>query len=175
MEYTEKKDLCVYMNSILKEGKWFTENEILKMMIQISQGLNCIHQQNIAHLDIKPSNILVFEDNILKITDFGISKAIPTEKSINATRWTHSYAPPEYFEGRKFLLEPDIWALGCVFYELCTNKLAYSGWYDANQTLNTELLKNYSPKILHLICDMLKRDIKQRPKIISVLGKFIFS
>ena len=60
MEYAEKIDLRMHMNSVFEEGKWFTEQKIIEIILQISQGIESIHAAKIAHSDIKPSNILVF-------------------------------------------------------------------------------------------------------------------
>ena len=175
MEYAGKGDLRAYLDNLLNEGKWVTESEIIEMIIQISLGIESIHAENIAHLDIKPSNILVFNNNILKITDFGISKQLNFAMVTQATRCSMAYAAPEIFENNKFHLEPDIWSLGCVLYQLCTNTLPYTPWYEPTQTLNTLLLNNYSPRLQNLIIKyMLNRDIKQRMNITNILSKIIF-
>ena len=175
MEYAEGKDLRTYMDNLLNDEKWTTENAIIEMIIQISLGLESIHAKNIAHLDIKPSNILVFDKNILKVTDFGISKQLTWAISTQATKCSMAYAAPEIFENSKFHLEPDIWSLGCVLFELCTNMLPYTPWYKATKPLNTQLLNGYSPRLQNLIIThMLNREIKHRMNITNILSRIIY-
>ena len=127
MEYTEFGDLSKLMKDLEEVGKWFSEYKILDLMIQICRGVEQIHHGNITHLDLKPGNILVFDEDTLKIPDFGISKHLSSVTDyMTASKWTQSYAAPELLNGDRFHLEPDIWAVGCIFYKLCTTKLPYN-------------------------------------------------
>ena len=173
MEYAEFGDLSKLMKDLQKEGKWFSEYKILDLMIQICKGVERIHQRNIAHLDLKPENILVFEDDklTLKITDFGIAKHLSSLTDyMTASKWTQSYAAPELLKNERFHLEPDIWALGCIFYKLCTTKLPYGVAYSLHKPPSMTLLRNYSVRVRNLILSLLKANRKERPNITQVLG-----
>lgn len=91
-------------------------------MIDICEALLFLRKENIIHCDIKPSNVLVYEDNTVKLSDFGCSTLIGIEKT--GTRsdvcGTLSYTAPEVLTGGDVSHMADIWSLGCLFYELMT-------------------------------------------------------
>ena len=86
------------------------------IMKKLLIGLEYLHSFNIIHGDIKPSNILVFGEDI-KYTDFNLSSLHLTDRKINRRLYTMTYRPPEISEDRASL-KSDIWALGCTFFEI---------------------------------------------------------
>tara|TARA_R110002110_G_scaffold335804_1_gene546435 strand:+ start:1009 stop:1905 length:897 start_codon:yes stop_codon:yes gene_type:complete len=87
------------------------------VILQLTNGINFLHSKNILHGDIKPENILKF-NNIYKITDFGYAKIL-NHNYTNILLYTKKYRPPEIYIYR-CCLKSDIWALGCTFYEIIT-------------------------------------------------------
>jgi serine/threonine protein kinase/TolB-like protein len=107
-------------------------DEIIDIAIQITSGLVKAHQQNIIHRDIKPANIVVTEDGLVKILDFGIAKLIKgsrlTREVLNIG--TVAHISPEQIRGDKVDHRTDIWSLGIVMYEMITEQFPFKGEYD---------------------------------------------
>ena len=88
-----------------------------KIMKKLIIGLEYLQSFNIIHGDIKPSNILVFEKDDIKYTDFNLSSIYLEDEKITKKLYTITYRPPEILE-EKASLKSDIWALGCTFFEI---------------------------------------------------------
>jgi NIMA (never in mitosis gene a)-related kinase len=90
-------------------------------------GLEAIHKKGVVHADLKPSNILLKgRDYDITITDFGISQKLPKgTKLANQFVGSMAYCSPEVLLGEPFNSKADIWALGCILYELCCTMRAF--------------------------------------------------
>ena len=94
----------------------------------MTKGTAYIHNKKILHRDLKPSNIFISSDQVLKIGDFGISKKHNSTMSMaNTVVGTHIYIAPEIFGRMPYNEKADVWALGCILYELASLKPAFSG------------------------------------------------
>lgn len=103
------------------KGTYFSMTEIKSMVGQILKGLVEVHALGIAHWDLKPENVLMTEDKVVKICDFGSAKVL--DKSGKNTPYIVSwfYRAPELILGVSSYTEKiDIWAVGCIFAELIT-------------------------------------------------------
>ena len=125
MEYIEGRHL---KDLIKKRGK-LTVSEVIDIMLQITDGMSVAHDSYIIHRDIKPQNIMILENGLVKITDFGISMAMNATQltQTNSVMGSVHYLPPEQASGKGSSLQSDIYSMGIVMYELLAGKLPYKG------------------------------------------------
>ena len=126
MEYCEKGDLGSYLSKLKKNNIRLTENEIWKFFIEISLGLTYIHNKKILHRDLKSKNIFLNKDLNIKIGDLGIAKILQDTNHAHTFIGTPFYLSPEICEEKPYNEKSDVWALGCVLYELITFKHPYN-------------------------------------------------
>ncbi|WP_010240289.1 Stk1 family PASTA domain-containing Ser/Thr kinase [Clostridium arbusti] len=123
LEYIKGKTL---KEVITEEGK-LNWKKAINISRQIASALDCAHKNNIVHRDIKPHNILVTEDGIVKVADFGIAKASDSVTITNSNKIMGSahYLSPEQAKGIVVDGRTDIYSLGIVIYEMLTGKVPY--------------------------------------------------
>jgi serine/threonine-protein kinase len=123
MEYVSGKTL----KQIIKEEVRIPSEKTIEIAIQIAKAIKCAHKNNIIHRDIKPHNILVTEDGIVKVTDFGIAKASNSVTITNSNKIMGSahYFSPEQAKGSFVDFRTDIYSLGIVMYEMVTGRVPY--------------------------------------------------
>ncbi|MBE0684432.1 MAG: serine/threonine protein kinase [Anaerolineaceae bacterium] len=124
MEYVPGTNL----KSMIREQQVIHTDKALDLLIQAAQGIGYAHRAGLIHCDIKPHNMLVAPDGRLKVTDFGIARALttilPDEK--NAYVWgSPQYLSPEQAEGLPPSPASDVYSLGIVLYEMVTGKLPF--------------------------------------------------
>ena len=123
MEYVEGITLKSYIS---KKG-YLSSNELLSVAIQVGRGIEAAHKKNIIHRDIKPQNIIISKDGKVKVTDFGIARAV-TSNTINADRMgSVHYSSPEQTRNGHVTFQSDIYSLGMVMYEMCTGEVPFDG------------------------------------------------
>ena len=125
MEYVEGK----HLKALLKKRGKLTVPEVIDIALQITNGLSVAHDSYIIHRDIKPQNILILENGLIKITDFGIAVAMNATQltQTNSVMGSVHYLPPEPASGKGATLQSDIYSIGILMYELLTGKLPFRG------------------------------------------------
>jgi NIMA (never in mitosis gene a)-related kinase len=122
MEYAEKGDLEMRLRAQAGLGP-FPEAQVVRWLAQISLGLAYLHRNRVMHRDLKPANILLTGANNCKIGDLGISRPLKQTDDMASTRvGTPCIMAPEVWAGEPYDRKSDLWALGCVLYELLALK-----------------------------------------------------
>lgn len=125
MEYIDGKTL----KQLIQKRGALTVTEVIDIMSQLTDGLSQAHDAYIIHRDIKPQNIMILDNGMIKITDFGIAM------SMNATQLTQTnsvmgsvhYLPPEQASGKGATIKSDIYSCGILMYELLTGSVPFKG------------------------------------------------
>ncbi len=125
MEYIEGK----HLKNLIKKREKLTVSEVVDIMLQITDGMSCAHDSYIIHRDIKPQNIMILENGMVKITDFGIAMAMNSTQltQTNSVMGSVHYLPPEQASGKGSTIQSDIYSMGILMYELLSGHLPYSG------------------------------------------------
>ena len=123
MERIEGITLKTY---IAKKGQ-LSYNEVISIAIQVGRGIEAAHKKGIVHRDIKPQNIMISREGKVKVTDFGIARAV-TSNTINADLMgSVHYSSPEQARNGFVSFQSDIYSLGIVMYEMCTGRVPFDG------------------------------------------------
>ena len=175
MEYCPSGDLshCLWPN----KGSNYFEKIIKTVSVQLLQGLKVLHQNGIIHCNLKPSNIIIDEFGNVKICDF--KKALNTNTMTmqdikkNKTAMTPCYTAPELFsENGIYSFKTDLWALGCIMYEMAigqvpffeerVNKLIMKIMND-EVNFNKKQFNQYSMEFMDVLRKLLEKDPDKRP------------
>ena len=185
MEFCEEGDFGTFIINLIQKNNYLSEQQIWHFFIQISLGLAYIHSKNILHRDLKPMNIFLKKNNLIKIGDLGVAKMLQTNTKAITYIGTPYYLSPEVCEGKPYNSKSDVWALGCILYELCTLKKPFNAFNQAALCMKiiegkfTPLSKvqsapKYSKNLEKLINSMLKRDYMERPLMKEIINNKIF-
>ncbi|XP_058525991.1 serine/threonine-protein kinase Nek1 isoform X7 [Ochotona princeps] len=176
MDYCEGGDLFKRINA--QRGNLFQEDQILDWFVQICLALKHVHDRKILHRDIKSQNIFLTKDGTVQLGDFGIARVLNSTVELARTCiGTPYYLSPEICENKPYNNKSDIWALGCVLYEMCTLKHAFEAGNMKNLVLKI-ISGSFPPVSLHysydlrsLLSQLFKRNPRDRPSVNSILEK----
>ena len=182
MEYCERGDLSSFLKEYKQKNKYLSENIIWKFFIQISLGLAYIHHHKILHRDLKTLNIFLTKNLDVKIGDLGVAKILQNTLHAYTFIGTPFYLSPEICEEKPYNEKSDVWALGCILYELCTFKHPYNA---KNQpALFLKIISgnydpigdnyNYSNDLKKMIESLLEKNYVNRPSMKEIIVKSIF-
>lgn len=184
MEYAPNGSLDKLIASYVAQGKRFTDTKVVHFVEELSGALDYCHNTlRIIHRDIKPANILIDQLGSLKLADFGLSKALGPSNLATTFCGSPLYMSPEQCTtGETYSYPADIWALGCVLYELMAFR---SPWTDTgaksiavivNRILYstpdyTRLSKaGYSERLVDLCRWTLQRTVAKRARAVDLVG-----
>jgi eukaryotic-like serine/threonine-protein kinase len=164
------------------DGGQLSISETLRVASQIALALEAAHEKGIIHRDLKPNNIKITSDGVVKVLDFGLAKTLPAESSsagpsktatdthTGVIVGTAAYMSPEQARGRPIDKRTDVWAFGCVVFEMLTNRRAFGGESAADTITsilerepNWDLLPKTTPSNLRrLLKRCLEKDLPRR-------------
>jgi predicted Ser/Thr protein kinase len=124
MEYVRGTDL----KGILASERRLDLPEVVNVVSQVAQGLDYAHSQGVVHRDVKPANILITQDRLVKLTDFGIARIDTSNLTLEGQLLgTPNYMAPEQIQGQPTDHRADIFSLGVVLYEMLTGEKPFKG------------------------------------------------
>jgi serine/threonine protein kinase len=182
LEYMNLGSLDKVIETINKKNlkvPFIPEIVLSQMTYQILLGLKYLHKvKHQIHRDIKPGNILINTDGIVKLTDFGIAKSLHSTKYLSHTYiGSQNFMSPERISGKEYGYPSDIWSVGLVVYELANGKNPYEKGNDIlMQIVNivdgeepSMNPSNFSKELCDFVSKCLKKDPKERLNVEELL------
>jgi len=178
MQYCEGGDLATYIKDMLRNKMRIQQVQIMNYLVQVLQALQYIHGEKILHRDLKSSNLFLMKSmSVVKLGDFGISRVLEgTAEAAMTVVGTPYYMSPEVCENKPYTYKSDVWSLGCVLYELCMLKHAFSAdnllglVYKIVRDEYGPIPKLYSHELNRLIKGMLEKQAEKRPSVRDLLA-----
>ncbi|KAG5846274.1 hypothetical protein ANANG_G00148040 [Anguilla anguilla] len=178
MEYCEGGNLSEEIKKQKDTGEYFPEDQILAWFVEICMAVEYVHEKNILHRDIKPQNIFLDKYGRTRLGDFGLAK--PLERSSGYARTvvgTFCYRSPEIIEEGPYGSKSDVWALGCVLYELCERRRAFPE-ENLRKLFNKiadgpypSISEPFSTDLRDLVRDLLQKNPADRPSASDILER----
>ena len=177
IEHCEKGDLGALIDTYKKKKKRMDEAFIWSVLGQILLALQSCHNREevILHRDLKPANILLDHDLVVKVADFGLAAVVNSDSVACSRVGTPLYMAPEQIQGAGYTAKSDIWALGCIVYEMSALKPPF----DANNQVElaaciregrfVRIPDDYSSDLHRVICWMLQLSQDNRPSVEEML------
>ncbi|KAF2351479.1 Protein kinase domain [Trinorchestia longiramus] len=178
MEYCGGGDLRTILHQ--RAGVLFPQDRILDWFVQLCLAVKYIHDRHVLHRDIKSQNVFLTEGGKIKLGDFGISKVLESSKELASTCiGTPYYLSPEMCQNKPYNSKSDVWALGCVLYEMAALKHPFEA--NCMKTLVMKIMKgSYRPisskfswDLKALIRQILQSNPTHRPSVTTILAQKI--
>ncbi|XP_077476262.1 serine/threonine-protein kinase Nek9 [Stigmatopora argus] len=182
LEYCNGGNL--YDKIVQQKGKLFNEEVVIWYLYQIASAVVHIHKAGILHRDIKTLNIFLTKTDLIKLGDYGLAKKLGSEFSMAETCvGTPYYMSPELCQGSKYNFKSDIWAMGCVLFEVLT----LTRTFDATNALNlcVKIVQGnwtmdvnrdvYGAGLIKLVYECLDQDPAKRPTAEQILEQPVLS
>ena len=182
MEYCDGGDLFQYIEKYRKKKIKLKEKIIWQIFIQMILGLYSIHKKKILHRDLKSQNIFLTKNLDIKIGDLGVSKKLIKTNFAKTFIGTPYYLSPEICMEKPYNDKSDIWAIGCILYELCTFNYPFNA--KSQGALLLKILNNepdkidnnfYSKDLQNMINLLLNKNYEIRPGCADILKMKIIS
>ena len=180
MEYCDNGDLNDFIERQKKTKHLLSENMVWKIFIKITLGLADIHKLKILHRDLKSLNIFLKKDDDIRVGDLGVAKILNQTFFAKTFIGTPYYLSPEICEDKPYNDKSDVWALGCILYELCTFQHPFTAKSQGGLILKIlndtpkPIHTYYSKEISNLINLIFVKDYQKRPSCLEILKmKFV--
>ncbi|TMW57369.1 hypothetical protein Poli38472_003294 [Pythium oligandrum] len=177
MEYAAGGDLDGLLRSAKDRNGPLREREIMRIFIQIALALAYLHDHGVLHRDLKPKNILLDAQGVVKLTDFGVSRSLKhTMDAAETIIGTPTYMSPELMDNLPYDGKSDVWGLGCVLYELAALTPPFQG--KAMGTLVMQIVSasppplpsRYTQDFETLVLQLLTKNPMHRPSAREIIG-----
>jgi serine/threonine-protein kinase len=175
------------LKALLRKRGRFTVEEGIPLMVQACAGLGYAHRAGLVHCDVKPHNMLVTPDNRLKVTDFGIARAMatlnPGEKT-DVVWGSPQYYSPEQASGHMPSPASDVYSLGVVMYEMLTGTLPFTAataeelahlHLEANPIPPSEYVPDIPPALEDIILKVLSKEPSARYRTADQMGRVLMN
>lgn len=183
MSLAEDGDLRRVVTEAQAANRLLQETIIFCWIRQTLQGLRHLHTQGVVHRDLKSSNIFLCEGRRrIRIGDFGISRVLESTAFASSCVGTPAYMSPELMRNERYDFHVDMWALGCVCYELCTLRMPFpaSSLLElAVQVMDSEprwdAMSSCSSELSHVTQRLLRKEVSARPTASALLAEPLFA
>ncbi|KAK4429446.1 Serine/threonine-protein kinase STY46 [Sesamum alatum] len=159
-----------------KQKGFFKLPAILKVAIDVSKGMSYLHQNNIIHRDLKAANLLMDENEVVKIADFGVARVQLQSGVMTAETGTYRWMAPEVIEHKPYNHKADVFSFGIVLWELLTGKLPYVNLTPlqaavgvVQKGLRPAIPRNAHPLLVELLERCWQQDPSLRPEFSEIL------
>ncbi|KAH7935277.1 hypothetical protein HPB52_005702 [Rhipicephalus sanguineus] len=176
MEYAPGGNLYDYLKQ--RGRALLSERQVLSYFAQVLLALEHVHSRQILHRDLKTQNLLLNQcRSIVKVGDFGISKILSSKSKAESLVGTPNNLSPEICVGKPYNQKSDIWALGCILYELLTLRSPFEGNHVPSLVIKIirgsyePVSDHYSPQVRHLLEQMLQKEPSQRPSVNQLMAQ----
>ncbi|GAB4853115.1 Serine/threonine-protein kinase sty46 [Ancistrocladus abbreviatus] len=149
---------------------------LLKVAIDVSKGMSYLHQNNIIHRDLKAPNLLMDENEVVKVADFGVARVKAQSGVMTAETGTYRWMAPEVIEHKPYDHKADVFSFGIVLWELLTGKLPYEHLTPlqaavgvVQKGLRPTIPKNTHPKLADLLERCWQQDSTLRPDFSEII------
>ncbi|XP_074508974.1 serine/threonine-protein kinase Nek10 [Sebastes fasciatus] len=179
MELIEGAPLAEHLNSLKEKQQKFTEDRLWNIFIQMCLALRYLHKEKrIVHRDLTPNNIMLGEKDKVTITDFGLAKQKQENSKLTSVVGTILYSCPEVVKNEPYGEKADVWALGCILYQMATLQPPF---YSSNMlSLASKIVEAvyepidegvFSERVTDMVRWCLSPDADQRPDIVAVSSR----
>lgn len=148
---------------------------LLKVAIDVSKGMNYLHQNNIIHRDLKTANLLMDENEVVKVADFGVARVQSQSGVMTAETGTYRWMAPEVIEHKPYDYKADVFSFGIALWELLTGELPYTGLTPlqaavgvVQKSLRPTIPKHAHPRLAELLERCWQHDPTQRPNFSEI-------
>ena len=181
MEYIPGKDL----KTMLRQRGRFSVEEAIPLMVQACAGIGYAHRAGLVHCDVKPHNMIVTPDGRLKVTDFGIARALSTilpDERADVVWGSPQYFSPEQATGEGPSPASDVYSLGVVLYEVLTGALPFTAptseelarmHLEAKPIPPSEYVPDIPPALEQIVLKVLSKEPAARYRTADQLGRVL--
>ncbi|TYI56201.1 hypothetical protein E1A91_D11G193100v1 [Gossypium mustelinum] len=159
-----------------KQRGVFKLPSLLKVAVDVSKGMNYLHQNNIIHRDLKTANLLMDENQVVKVADFGVARVQSQSGVMTAETGTYRWMAPEVIEHKPYDHKADVFSFGISLWELLTGELPYglltplqAAVAVVQKSLRPTIPKHAHPRLRELLERCWLQDPSQRPNFSEII------